>query len=138
MAGNSWITPKAKAKDGGLFAVDCILRGEIVCIFGGAIMTSDEVIGLPDRLSDYPIKIADGFYLGQRDRCFFDDAEYVNHSCDPSCEITNIIFLSAKKDIPCGDQITFDYEKNDGDFDGFLCKCGAASCRGYVGRCPKS
>ncbi len=48
---------------------------------------------------------------------------YINHHCDPTCEIQkhNVVAI---KDINIGDEITFDYVKNE-DFisSPFICAC---------------
>ena len=134
MSGHSWITPKAKGRNGGLYATKPISPGEIVCIFGGYVMTREQTEILPAGLRDYPIKIFPGYYLGQRTTDDFDDAELVNHSCDPSCRIKNTIFLVASRAIPDGGQVTFDYAENDDDFRGFICTCNSANCRGWIGK----
>lgn len=62
-------------------------------------------------------------------------ARLANFSCDPNCESENEggrhVWIRALRDIRAGEEITYDYN--------FplvepppVCKCGAASCRGYI------
>ena len=78
----------------------------------------------------------------------------MNHSCEPNCRqfvviydknnpyLYNLAFFAAR-DIPSGEELTFDYlDKDDEDqlsqqqeeHEGtqVVCKCGAAKCRGRL------
>lgn len=68
------------------------------------------------------------------------DARFVNHSCSPNCHIEKwhvqgevAIGLFASKDIPAGNELTYDY-----NFQNFgkrqICLCGSDNCRGYIGK----
>lgn len=66
---------------------------------------------------------------------------FINHSCDPNCDIevfpTNYaIRLVANRDIFPGDAVTIDYEATEEDLvaqgGAFECACGAMNCRGRV------
>jgi SET domain-containing protein len=62
-------------------------------------------------------------------------AMYINHSCDPNCETVEKggrVWIKAIKKIAGGEEITYDYCLYDGDEDGAVCNCGAASCRGTM------
>lgn len=59
-------------------------------------------------------------------------AMFLNHSCDPNCETTEInerIWIRAIRDISAGEELTYDYCLYDGDEDEAACNCGAANCR---------
>jgi hypothetical protein len=75
--------------------------------------------------------------------CVIDAAEagnisrYVNHSCDPNCELQRWqvgseirIGIFAKRFIPAGEELTYDYKLSAKS--AFKCYCGAASCRGTL------
>ena len=63
----------------------------------------------------------------------------VNHSCDPNCGIklneTGAQDYVAMKDIPSGEEITFDYAMQNYKIDHFpvSCQCGSSDCRGSIG-----
>jgi uncharacterized protein len=68
------------------------------------------------------------------------DAKYINHSCNPNCEVDIIdgrIWIDAIKDIKNGEEITYNYgfeiDKNDNtEFKKHPCLCGSKNCVGYI------
>jgi len=69
------------------------------------------------------------------------DARFINHSCAPNCEAIDErkhIYIEAIRDIAPGEELTYDYAyERDGTEDEewerlYLCKCGAATCRGTI------
>ena len=84
----------------------------------------------------YALQCGPDLYIGASGS--FDD--YINHSCDPNSGLkiegdpshpqTIRVDLYSIRDIPAGDQITFDYStimaEDDFEFD---CLCGSPSCR---------
>ena len=74
------------------------------------------------------------------------EARFINHSCDPNCEAINDrkrIFIDAKKTIPAGAELAYDYqyERSDDHTDEveqfYKCRCGSPKCRGTI-LAPKS
>jgi uncharacterized protein len=74
-------------------------------------------------------------------------AMFINHSCDPNCETSEIngrVWISAIRDIAAGEEITYDYCLYDGGDEEAPCNCGARHCRGTMyaangnGRKPKA
>jgi hypothetical protein len=60
-------------------------------------------------------------------------ADLVNHSCDPSALLSGALTLVARRDLATGEELTFDYGTSDSNpYLGFVCRCGAAGCRGRV------
>lgn len=66
------------------------------------------------------------------------EARFINHSCDPNCEIVidrGRAFIDAIRDIYPGEEIAYDYayEREAGDeehaFTRYPCRCGAPNCR---------
>ena len=67
----------------------------------------------------------------------YNKARYINHSCDPNCEvdiIDNKIWISSIKKIKSGQELTYDYgyafDKD--DYKDHICKCGSKKCIGYI------
>jgi SET domain-containing protein len=64
-------------------------------------------------------------------------AMFINHSCDPNCETSEVdgrIWINAIRNIAAGEEITYNYclyDSGPGDGDA-LCNCGAAKCRGTM------
>jgi uncharacterized protein len=62
-------------------------------------------------------------------------ARFINHSCDPNCEARHeedSIWIYARRDIPAGVELTFNYGYDLQDFEDHPCQCGAANCIGYM------
>lgn len=73
-------------------------------------------------------------------------ARFVNHSCEPNCEMVKWIvrgkprmaLFAGKKPIMTGEELTYDY-----NFDPFStqnmqeCRCGSKNCRGVLGPKPQ-
>ncbi len=67
----------------------------------------------------------------------YNKARYINHSCDPNCEvdiIKNEIWITSIKSIKKGDELSYDYgyafDKD--DYKDHVCKCGSTNCIGYI------
>jgi len=62
-------------------------------------------------------------------------ARLLNHSCAPNCEAElqeDRIWIVALRDIPAGEEITFNYGYDLVDYRDYPCRCGAPDCVGYV------
>jgi hypothetical protein len=62
-------------------------------------------------------------------------AMFINHSCDANCETSEVrgrVWIAAIKNIPAGDELTYDYCLYDGGEDEAICNCGAKKCRGSM------
>ncbi|XP_046961322.1 probable histone-lysine N-methyltransferase CG1716 [Vanessa cardui] len=72
-------------------------------------------------------------------------SRFINHSCEPNAETQKwtvngelrIGFFS-KRDIPAGEEITFDYQFQRFGKVAQRCYCGADNCRGWIGAEPDS
>eukprot|EP00117_Sycon_ciliatum_P036417 scpid50427/ scgid3133/ Histone-lysine N-methyltransferase ASH1L; ASH1-like protein; Absent small and homeotic disks protein 1 homolog len=69
------------------------------------------------------------------------EARFVNHSCQPNCEMQcwtvagqYRMGLFTLQDIPSGGELTYDYRFDSLDNEAQTCRCGADSCRGFL--CP--
>jgi SET domain-containing protein len=75
------------------------------------------------------------------------ESRFINHSCDPNCEVVverKRIFIQALRDIQPGEELFYDYwyTTDDSYTEADLrriypCRCGAATCRGYLARPPR-
>ena len=62
-------------------------------------------------------------------------ARYINHSCDPNCEVEMIngaIWIVAIKDIQEGEELTYNYGYKPDEYENYPCTCGAKNCCGYI------
>jgi hypothetical protein len=69
------------------------------------------------------------------------EARFINHSCDPNCEVIisrGRIWIEAGKDIDPGTEILYDYDYDDdpkytdADYRFYGCQCGSKNCRGTI------
>jgi uncharacterized protein len=70
------------------------------------------------------------------------DARFINHSCAPNCEAISFererIYIYAIDDIAQGSELSFDYhlaqahEGGHNNLEQWVCRCGAAACRGSL------
>jgi uncharacterized protein len=59
---------------------------------------------------------------------------YLNHSCDPNCEVDEAkgrVWIVAIRDITAGEELLWDYNLYDDD-DPAPCHCGSPKCRGTM------
>jgi uncharacterized protein len=62
-------------------------------------------------------------------------AMFINHSCDPNCETSEIkgrVWIKSIRPIAAGEEITYDYCLYDGDDEEANCNCGTRHCRGTM------
>jgi len=67
----------------------------------------------------------------------YNKARYINHSCDPNCEVEIIddhIWIVSIKSIKKGEELSYDYgyEFDKNDFRDHICKCGSNDCIGFI------
>jgi uncharacterized protein len=61
-------------------------------------------------------------------------AAYLNHSCNPNCEVDenkNRVWIVALRNIAAGEELLWDYNLYDDD-DPAPCHCGSPKCRGTM------
>jgi uncharacterized protein len=63
-------------------------------------------------------------------------ARLINHSCEPNCdaELDNDdrIWIVSRRAITRGEELTYNYGYDLKDFMNYPCRCGAATCLGYM------
>jgi len=99
--------------------------------YTGPYLTKDEADELyEDREETYLYGLSDGKTVIDGDGI----AAFVNHCCDPNCEIDEIdghVWIIALRNIKPNEELTYDYNLYDGDDDA-PCYCGARNCRGSM------
>jgi hypothetical protein len=134
----SYISPKAMVKDSpiqgrGLFAIEAIEKGEIVCIKGGHIFNRATLDRVSGSLGSSEIQVADHFFIGPLNE---EEREgsmiFSNHSCEPNIGVQGQIVFVAMRDIKADEELTHDWAMTDDDTYEMECKCGAANCRKKV------
>ncbi len=115
----------------GVFAREFVEKGERLMVWGGAIVNEAQLAALPPVLRQHSVQVEEGLYLASV--IPDDDADYINHSCDPNAGLNGQIVVVALRDIEPGEEVCFDYAMSDSSpYDEFECQCGAANCRGRV------
>ena len=62
-------------------------------------------------------------------------ARLINHSCSPNCEAWiegRKIFIHSLRDIPAGEELTFDYGFDVDCYEDHPCLCGKPGCVGHI------
>ncbi len=123
---------KSPIEGRGVFAKKKIFEGDLILIWGGRVLTTDELKKISKRnphFDFYPVGIAEGFYMAPSNEKKLDDAYRINHSCNPNAGVQGQILLVARRDILPGEEIFFDYETTDIVNMSFDCFCGSTNCR---------
>jgi len=134
----SLISPKAEVKDSsihgrGLFALEPIRKGEIVCIKGGHIFNRETLEDVAQSLGPAEIQVAENLFIGPLDEQEREGSMiFSNHSCEPNIGVKGQIVFVAMRDIDAGEELTHDWATTDDDDYEMECKCGALSCRRII------
>ena len=128
----------------GVFAKGMIPRGTRIIEYTGARRTVESLVANVangEKPSVYLIHLHEGMVIdGAIDG---NDARFINHGCDPSCEVylfDDRLYVYAMRDIDPGEELTFDYALNAppglavkmGEAKDYVCRCGSPNCRGTM------
>jgi hypothetical protein len=115
----------------GVFTTAPIRKGSRVVEYAGPRLSPEEANRLYDGASrTYLYGLEDG-------RTVIDGegmGAYLNHSCDPNCEVDEIknrVWILAIRNIHAGEELLWDYNLYDDD-DPAPCHCGSRKCRGTM------
>jgi SET domain-containing protein len=117
----------------GGFAGTDLPRGARVAEYLGRKITKIESLALCEENNPYIFALDEEFDLDGNVE--WNPARFINHSCDPNCEAENIegrIWIIARRAVKAGEEITFNYGYDLEEYRDYPCKCGAASCLGYM------
>lgn len=118
----------------GVFAKEVFKKGEIVTIFGGDIVTIDEIDELPREFFEDFLQIHEGIYIGRKTVGEMATAFKMNHSCSPNIGVKGQTLFITRRDILIGEELCFDYETTELPEKGWriICHCGSPECRGII------
>ena len=127
----------------GLFARVPLAKGERVIEYVGERVTKAEAWRREQKRLARLAAGGDGcvyvFELNQRHdidgAVSWNLARRINHSCDPNCEVEVVrgrIWIVAVRPIAAGEELSYDYGFDYTDWREHPCRCGAATCPGYI------
>tara|TARA_A100001011_G_C14298909_1_gene839816 strand:- start:1203 stop:1727 length:525 start_codon:yes stop_codon:yes gene_type:complete len=137
---------KSRVHGTGVFANIDIKKGEkIIQYIGEKVSKTEGDKRSAERIRKYLNKKNEGsvyiFELNKRydidGSPLYNKARYINHSCEPNCEvdiINNEIWIVSIKNIKKNTELNYDYGYafDDEDFTDHICKCGSSKCIGYI------
>tara|TARA_B100001057_G_C22545978_1_gene831543 strand:- start:10 stop:501 length:492 start_codon:yes stop_codon:yes gene_type:complete len=141
-----WKVKKSKVHGYGVFATQNIKKNKKIIEYIGEKITKKE----GDKRSSIRIKkylrskVTGSVYIFELNKKYdidgsptYNKARYINHSCNPNCEVDIIndqIWISSIKNVKKGDELSYDYgyEFDKDDFKDHECRCGAKNCIGFI------
>ena len=141
-----WKIKKSRVHGTGIFATEDIKADTKIIEYIGEKVTRSE----GDRRSEIRIKkylnskTTGSVYIFELNSRYdidgsfgYNKARYINHSCDPNCEVDIVrgrIWISSIKNIKKGQELNYDYgyEFDKDDFTDHKCRCGSKNCIGYI------
>lgn len=131
MSNNFLIKNTGKYGKGG-FASKNITKGEAIRIFGGKDMGPKDFV---EQVNSDKENIDDPLQVGKRTYLNLDEvSRSFNHSCDPNAALRKRSELFALRDIPVGEEITYDYSLTIAPTKWKMrCACGSKNCRKVLG-----
>ncbi|KAM3940744.1 histone-lysine N-methyltransferase NSD2 [Leptodactylus fuscus] len=140
---------KTEGKGWGLIATRDIKKGEFVNEYIGELIDEEECMARIRHAQENDIM---HFYMLTIDKDRIIDAgpkgnfsRFMNHSCHPNCETQKWtvngdtrVGLFAVRDIPAGEELTFNYNLDCLGNEKTVCRCGAPNCSGFLGDRPKN
>ncbi len=122
------IVGESKRHGRGMIAKEDIIKGEVVFIKGGHVLTRKELFAKSVINSYLPID--DNYYLAARNEKEEDSIKlYINHSCEPNCGLRGDIVFIAIRDIKKDEELTIDYAMVDNEDYKIECTCDSSDCR---------
>jgi uncharacterized protein len=119
----------------GIFAIDTILKDEIVAIKNGHILTKKEFYALSYKCQAYCMQFEDNFYFGPKNEEEIEgNAVIINHSCTPNAGFMGQVVV-AMRTIEADEEVLMDnamHFTDMGKLSGLECRCGSEYCRGII------
>jgi len=141
-----WKQKKSKIHGHGIVATTNIKKNKkIIQYIGEKISKKEGDRRSNERIQNYLHKKNEGsVYIFELNKKYdidgsplYNKARFINHSCDPNCEvdiIDNEIWISSIKNIKKGEELNYDYGYpfDIDDYKDHVCKCGSSKCIGYI------
>lgn len=141
-----WKLKKSKIHASGVFATEGISKGtKIIQYIGEKISKKEGDNRSAKRIKRYlHSKKTGSVYIFELNKKYdidgspsYNKARYINHSCNPNCEVDiskGEIWIKSIKRIKKSQELTYDYgyEFDKDDYKDHVCKCGSKNCIGYI------
>ena len=141
-----WKVKKSKVHGHGVFATKDIRKNtRVIQYIGEKVSRAEGNRRSEERIKKYlNSKKMGSVYIFELNKNFdldgsplYNKARYINHSCDPNCEVDILdgkIWISSIKKIKKGEELNYDYgyEFDKSDFRDHICKCGSKNCIGFI------
>ena len=131
ISGMPIVVRPSKIHSVGVFTTTPIRKGSRVVEYVGPRLTAEEANNLYDGAPrTYLYGLGDGKVIIDGEGM----GAYLNHSCDPNCEVDEVkdrVWILALRDIAAGEELLWDYNLYDDD-DPAPCHCGSPKCRGTM------
>ena len=140
-----WKEKKSKIHGTGIIATQEIKKGtKIIQYIGEKISKKEGDKRSAERIKKFLNKKNEGsVYIFELNGKYdidgsplYNKARYINHSCDPNCEVDGFglkLWIYSIKDIKKNEELTYDYGFSfDKDYKDFPCRCGAKKCVGFI------
>lgn len=106
-----------------------IIETEIICKMAGPLITLKEFFDKYEWNYCNPLQVGADLYID-----LIEPYVLINHSCDPNTGVRNNGILFALRDIPAGEELTFDYSTSVDDVTWTMeCQCQSPKCRKIIG-----
>ena len=131
----SYLSPKVRPRESpihgtGLFAVEPLAAGEVVCVKGGYVFDRAALTRMPEWYRAAEIQLTEDLFIGP---AFEEEREgsmvFSNHSCEPNIGVRGQIVFVAMRAVAAGEELTHDWAMTDDDDYELACNCGAPACR---------
>ncbi len=135
-ARRSWVDPRLEVRPSpvhgtGVFAKEPIRRGEVVAVWGGVVMTEEDIKAGRAKPRT-TAEIGEGLYLAGEQGDEYQADDFLNHSCDPNLWMEDEVTLVARRDIASDEEVTIDYAMWGSNPNWTECLCESPLCRGRV------
>jgi SET domain-containing protein len=117
----------------GVFAAQDIKKGRRILQYIGERISKEEAAKRLEQGNVYLFELDDRYDIDGK--LIKNTARYINHSCDPNCEIkttSRTIWIVALRDIQEGEELSYDYGYDSKDYEHHPCTCEAKHCCGYI------
>ena len=132
----SWVSEKLEVRSSGIhgngvFTKEKISKGEVVIIWGGEVVTSNDFLkGNGQKHTN--VGIGENLFLVTPNTEEKSVDDFMNHNCNANLWLDDEVTLSARRDIEAGEELFFDYSIELVDEDYVMknpCYCNAGNCR---------